>query len=68
MTTGTARLDMSTTFRSGERHGLGVASHGISRAVELVGRVPVAAVRWFQAGQLDASGSVELARWAGARR
>lgn len=67
MTTQTASLDMTAALGGNSRRLVAGATRGMHLVGGLAAHGAAGVVGWLRAGQLG-GGSVELARWAGARR
>lgn len=68
MTTQTATMDMTGAFGTSTAPVAGGTVRVLHHAARLVGHGSGAVGRWLRAGQLGDTGSVDLSRWAGARR
>lgn len=60
--------DPGTHLGAGTHPVVGRAIRGVHLAARLVAQGAAGVVRWLRAGQVAGDGSVELARWTGARR
>jgi hypothetical protein len=70
MTTSSATIELSTrsAVRDDKRHGFADTIRRMQLAGRWLGQSGGAVTRWMRAGQLGADGSMDLARWSGARR